>query len=668
MSTEATRDSPQVALLALLAPLLLVATLGSCANGKAPREDWAQELRLEAVEPLVVLPETTLVVRGEGFVSEVLGTTRLRLVGTFSSQGGTQEVDAPLLVEVVSAEELRVPLPTDVYSRVCPEATGDFVGTATVEVASLASGKIHESPALGMGLRCRPSLEPALVGVEDGSYHLNAEISVLADDLLLGDEEGTTVLVASGCFLRDAAFPPCDQNGTTFTDVEVPLTVSDTNNRRDAVLVLSPSLVGVHPGALDATVRLVSTHADSTQESSSEQAISITVLPLVLQEVETEGASLCGYVDLRGAGFVGGGPGETTEVDLVGTFSPDGGGADVPLDLTLVASFHSGELARYVLDEQDSLGQLIDLRQLSGTVVGTFTPRIVQGAESYTGAPLSGSFRIEPVHQEVYVNFTQGFKDALELFGLRAASEQIRARILQKARWIYRGLGVSFTEDVPLDFVWYAQVDMTGIDPNGLGLMGYDNSPGKDVGNLRLYDRIGGVNALTQQDGYPGYGGVFVESFLAFSAHPPSSVSALPTSSPVFDDIFDPFRPDMGKPVAADELAGLSQLESGETCPAGSRGERIRCAIFVLGNLLGTTMAHELGHSLGLADPGGELFHNSGDAPNRLMDSGAKRPFLERAELGGGGPEVFCTQSFEYLRAILPTTEPDPVDNRPSCY
>ena len=103
---------------------------------------------------------------------------------------------------------------------------------------------------------------------------------------------------------------------------------------------------------------------------------------------------------------------------------------------------------------------------------------------------------------------------------------------------------------MPDDWVWYAQVDVTGIDPNGLGLMGYDNSPGKDVGNLRLYDHIGGVNALTQQDGYPGYGGIFVESFLAFSEHPPSGIASVPGASPSFDDIFD--RGPFGTPDAID--------------------------------------------------------------------------------------------------------------------
>ncbi len=110
-------------------------------------------------------------------------------------------------------------------------------------------------------------------------------------------------------------------------------------------------------------------------------------------------------------------------------------------------------------------------------------------------------------------------------------------------------------------------------------------------------------------------------------------------------------------------------ITTGDACPAGDRLVRLRCAIFVLGNLLGGTMAHELGHSLGLADPGGEQFHNSGEEAYRLMDAGGNRPFLERSELEpGAGPEVFCRQNYEYLQTILPTTEPDPEANRPTCY
>src|SRR5690606_16775281 len=101
----------------------------------------------------------------------------------------------------------------------------------------------------------------------------------------------------------------------------------------------------------------------------------------------------------------------------------------------------------------------------------------------------------------------------------------------------------------------YSEVDISGPDPNGLGLLGYDNTPGKDVENQRLYDRIGGVNAMTQEDGYPGYGGVFIESLFGYSEDTKGLTEAT-RYSPPFDALFDPFRLDRGgTPVLAADLA-----------------------------------------------------------------------------------------------------------------
>ena len=88
----------------------------------------------------------------------------------------------------------------------------------------------------------------------------------------------------------------------------------------------------------------------------------------------------------------------------------------------------------------------------------------------------------------------------------------------------------------------------------------------------------------------------------------------------------------------------------------------------MLGNLIGGTLSHEIGHSLGLANPYADGFHNAGDAPNRLMDAGGDRPFLERAELQGQGPGVFCDDEYAYLRMIMPSTEPPNAVQRPGCF
>ena len=65
-----------------------------------------------------------------------------------------------------------------------------------------------------------------------------------------------------------------------------------------------------------------------------------------------------------------------------------------------------------------------------------------------------------------------------------------------------------------------------------------DNTPGKDVGNLRLSDSIGGSNAEVQEDGAPGYGGVFIESYLWWSSHPELSLER-PAGAPPVDPLFD---------------------------------------------------------------------------------------------------------------------------------
>ncbi|HTL35816.1 MAG TPA: hypothetical protein VL326_21955, partial [Kofleriaceae bacterium] len=235
---------------------------------------------------------------------------------------------------------------------------------------------------------------------------------------------------------------------------------------------------------------------------------------------------------------------------------------------------------------------------------------------------------------------------------------------------IYKGVNIEFRTEAPQDFALYEYVTLVGTDPNNMGLFGYDNSPGKDNGNVRLYDKLGGVNAVTQQDGYPGCGGVFLRSLMGFSKHPGSFAKAVPGADPVFDKLFDPFRPDQdGTPVTSADLAnGYDALASGDSCPGTDRKSRIECAVFVLGNLVGGTLGHEIGHSLGLANPYSDGFHDAGDAPARLMDAGGDRPFMERAALMGTQPAVFCDDEYDYLRQILPSKDPADTVSRPSCY
>jgi hypothetical protein len=313
---------------------------------------------------------------------------------------------------------------------------------------------------------------------------------------------------------------------------------------------------------------------------------------------------------------------------------------------------------------------LVDLRREAGTITGMVRPVVEKGATRVDGTAIPVRLTILPVKQVVHVKFLPSFVSSLRRFGLRAADSLIRARVLEVAARDYAGANVEFRDSAPDDFALYATVEISGPDPNGLGLLGYDNTPGKDVGNERLYDRIGGVNARTQQDGYPGFGGVFTESFFGFSQHPNGLAQKLEQSSRRFDEIFDPFRPDVGgTELTATELATRApeRLTDGARCPSTDRTTQIACAVFVLGNLVGTTMTHEVGHSLGLANPYGEGFHDPGDGPARLMDAGGDRPFSERAELDGEGPALFCDEEFAYLRDILPSPFDPPAVTRPTC-
>ena len=179
------------------------------------------------------------------------------------------------------------------------------------------------------------------------------------------------------------------------------------------------------------------------------------------------------------------------------------------------------------------------------------------------------------------------------------------------------------------------------------------------------------MNAVTQEDGSPGYGGVFIESLFAFSTHPGDHAAEVDQSDERFDEIFDHFRPDQdGSPVTSGDLAGgaVDELTDSSSCPASDRDAQIACAVFVLGSTVGTTLSHEIGHSLGLANPFGEGFHNNSDEPKRMMDNGGDRPFGERAEFEGEGPANFCVTEYEYLRQILPTADPDDPTERPTCF
>lgn len=632
--------------------------LAACGDGLERRADGkggngrGEPVVVDRLTPATWVPGTTVVVEGSGFLPELAGSTTLSL-------DGPKQRDVELALRFVDYDRVELDWP-GAAALGLPD--GPWKVDATVRVDDAWEGTTRRDTR-ALALELASTLTPRVDAIEAEPTGLNAPFVVAGDGFLLGGGEGDTLGLFEGCFQPDAGGPCAPVQG-----VEVLATVA----ARDRVEIpLSPLVGGVRPGRFEGTLTVVNRHADGTRAASAAVATTGRVGTPRIDALDPSLASLGQYVDVHGAGFVGPGQGDAAGVTLLaldGTLRAPGG-SPFPIALELVPAYVDGGTLRYVINEDDALGRTFDVREVQGTFEGTARPVVEWLDERVEGPATAASFTLAPVKQVVWLRVTPSFVESLRPFGLRAARDEVVARIVEVVERDYAGVNLELRLDPPDDYALYAEVELSGTDPNGLGLLGYDNTPGKDVGNLRLHDRIGGVNALTQLDGYPGYGGVFVESLFTFSEHP-NGLAPEGDPDPAFDALFDPFRPDQdGRPVEADEVADAPRVTDPSSCPAAKgRADKVGCAIHALGSLVGTTVSHEIAHSLGLADPYGEAFHNTGDWTGALMDGGSARTFRERAEVHGEGPGVFCQTNYDYLRTILPTDAPDPLAPRADCY
>jgi hypothetical protein len=517
-----------------------------------------------------------------------------------------------------------------------------FEGDLTIAFQELRTGRVARA-VVSVAFEVRRSLVPSVTEIVDGPAHWNDPIIVHGDGFI-GGGEGTTELVWSGTYQTEAgdSFPVSSLRSLA--------TLAEARQRDRATSPLPTRFGSIKPGTFRGDVMIVNRHASGEELATTPVSVEFEIgLPEVFGS-DPPTASIGQILHIRGAGFVGGEDGnEVTVIRLDGAFEPPGGGAPIPLSgREFVPAFASGQELQYaLLPRLSDDGQIVslDFAANRGVFRGTARPVISQGVEEVVGEAQPIEFALGGVKQAVWVRFLPGFSDSVRLFGLRAFEPEIRRRVMEKLTRVYEGVAVEFFDEEPVEYdpAARALLDIGGPDPNGQGLFGYDNTPGKDIGNVRLHDHVGGANAAGAEDGY-GYGGVFIESFLYFSSHPPFTGSPPPSSpspEPDFDRIFDPVR---------------NREAASTDWPDGARAAEVELAIKTLSSLIGDTAAHEFGHSLGLAMPYGlpNQYHNPFDTPECLMDAGGDRPFGERAELEGFGYGKFCGDELLYLGDILP--------------
>lgn len=611
-----------------LVALAAVAWLAACGDDDvvAPPPARVPPTLVALAFPTPLLPGSRLVATVAGAAPDAAFTLRL-----------THASGARAVLEAVPAEP-------HVFTLTSADLDALGEGVLTLDAVLVATDA--ESAPLSVSVVLAHSVENTLTRVTAGAVTFNERATLDGAGLLFPDE-GRTVARFSGTFHADAG-------GTMPIDARLLVVPESPSERRRGVVVLTTDLASsLRTGDFVGDVTLESTPTGGATTTSSTLPVTYSFGPPLALGFEPATATLGQFLDVSGAGFLGGAdrPDETTLLRLAGTFTPTGGPATAFGPIELVPEFVAGDRVRLTVTTEargtELVAALFGARR--GALAGTAVPVTIRGTEELSGDPASVHFQLGAPRQVVWLRFLPQFYELLPRFGLGAAAYgALEGRVRDRIMSIYAGWNLDVRLERPTDFAdtGYAVVEIGGTDPNGSGLFGYDNSPGKDVGNLRLFDHLGGANAETQADGYPGFGGVFVESLLYWSSHPElpgARPGSAPEPEPLFDELFDAVR---ARPATPAEVAGSGS-------PA--RVAAVERALSALASLIGETTAHELGHSLGLALPDGPptAFHDPGDDPGCLMESGGARPLGERAAQAGFVETHFCYEAPAYLDGIL---------------
>ncbi len=523
--------------------------------------------------------------------------------------------------------------------------TGSIDITLVDDIGIFAEGKIASTRLI-----FEPNPQPKIDAIVTGNeVYPNERIVVRGDNILKESEGRTWAIVDSGNVTYD------DNSSLPIANSRYALEWTEEGGN----MIIHPTLFGVRKGVFSGQIRFENELLSGETFKGNSQDYSCDLLAPVANSVSPSSGSRGQKISLKGRGFLVPDPKLDIGTYLIfeGTLTPDDGRIE-PIVIEGVSAFIRSPFR--VLDEtlleQDvwyevdsERQQLVGLGALPGTFVGTVQPVIFHGGVEQKGNQSPFSFNVLPSKQVVHVKYLPGFSRALDFYGLGVVEDEVKARIEKVLARDYKSINVEFRDELPTDFIDFTTIEVGGTDPSGLLNFGYDNSfndGGKDVNNLYLSDYLGGVNRQSQDAGYLPYGGVFIESFSAFS---PTLFPDNFGTSEEFDRMMSPFMIGLnGTKVTEDEW------------PQGPRDAAIRNAIDMIGSLTGHTASHEIGHALGLAhfppdSPGAEeRFHNDPPGENWIMDAGADRPFDERAEINGRGPSQFNRDNSDYLKRVLP--------------
>jgi hypothetical protein len=635
---------------------MLLATLGCVSDAEPPSTGDERIVQLASVDfdQQLVIPSSVLEFRLRGTDRIVADDATVTFDGSHSAYGEFTESFSGELNRTeddVGDVVVRLPLDHGLWAAAGVGASATFEGDVEVSLSD-AIGETVRGRIEGLTLEFVPQLRPSIDSFDVGDVYPNQHIEVTGDGFLRASEGQTLAIIEQGHI----------DDGNDTRDLAGEQVALEWSGRRDrAQFPIDPAIFGVREASFWATIRIENQSEDGfVTEADSSLEINGDLQQSFIASLTPDAGSRGQRITIGGRGMV---PNDDDAgfgmlLRYEGTFTPDD--PELPT-MDLQGASAPVRTPDEVVDEQTAIQSvwytIEDDRTLSGLGAepglfeGTITPDVFDQYGSQEGVAWSGQFRVLPTKQVVYLKYLPAFSKALEAYGLRNVERAIRDRILEVARRDYDGINVEFRESAPDDFIDYAVIELGGPDPSGRNAFGYDNTfndVAKDTGNYYLNDYLGGLNASSEQAFNNPYGGIFIESFSFFS---PTLSSDNEYASPSFDLILGPFMPELGgEPVKGTEW------------PEGPRSAEIADAVHMVGSVIGNTVTHELGHSLGLTYfPADDVeptnrFHNESTGVY-IMDPGAERPFEERAEINGQGPARFKDRNREYLERIHPLPE-----------